>query len=133
MSASLDYIFSTQKDFQESLGYNFESMSPEERTAYVKEMSIHLNQEMNEMLYELPFFKPWKDYTDMPVEKVNEACNKAKLEVMDMFHFFINIAIALNVSSDTLITGYFAKNSENKKRQVNGYDYNTFYGKGFND
>lgn len=116
-----------QKELQKHLGYDIASMSTEERTLFIKEFSIHLNQETNEMLYELPFFKPWKDYSSMSVEQQAEAIIKARKEFIDMLHFFMNIGLALDMDEDTILSMYLEKNQENYKRQQKGYTHDVSY------
>ena len=65
----LEEMLQKQEALQTRLGYDFSNMTKEEITAYIKEFSIHLNQEVNEMLYELPYFKPWKDYSLLTAEE----------------------------------------------------------------
>lgn len=112
-----------QEELQERLGYHLWRMSKEEITAYIKEHSIHVNQEMNEMLYELPFFKPWKDYSSMSLRDYEEAMEKAKKEFIDVMHFMLNIALALDMSANDIYTMYMDKNKENHVRQDEGYRF----------
>jgi hypothetical protein len=124
----LAIMLNMQKALQENAyGYSFEDMTPEQRTAYIKEMSIHINQEMNEMLYELPFFKPWKKYDGMTDEEIVEAFDKGKKELIDFAHFFFNVVNAFGMTSDELFTEYYNKNKENYERQVRGYTHDVKY------
>lgn len=68
-------------------------VTTEEQTTFIKEHSIHLTQELHEMLYELPYFKPWKQYATMTSEDMHLQKKKAKEEFVDMFHFLLNIMI----------------------------------------
>jgi dimeric dUTPase (all-alpha-NTP-PPase superfamily) len=120
-------MFQLQKMFQERLGTDFDNMTVQERTAFVKEHSIHLNQEINELLYELPFFKPWKDYSGMSEEEMHEAIQKAKMELVDSWHFFMNIALGLGMTAEEFDAMYCAKNKENHRRQDAGYTAGVSY------
>ena len=40
---------------------------------------------------------------------------------IDMLHFFLNIALALGIDHDTLVSLYVTKNKENFARQDRGY------------
>lgn len=119
----LQEMLNMQKDLQARLGYDIDAMHTEERTDFIKEYSIHLTQEIHEMLYELPFFKPWKDYTNMTLEEVVVQQQKATEEFIDMLHFFLNIALALGADEDTLYEAYMTKNAENHARQDGGYTH----------
>lgn len=117
-----------QRTLQEvAYGYDFSNLSPQERSAYIKEMSIHVNQEMNELLYELPFFKPWKDYGNMTEPEIEEAFDKAKKEFIDFIHFSLNVAIGLDINADEIFTSYYNKNIENYRRQEEGYTHDKKY------
>lgn len=123
----LNTMLGMQKSFQKRLGTDFNSMGFEDATAFIKEHSIHLNQEVNEMLYELPFFKPWKDYSAMTVDEQQKAFEKAKMECIDAWHFFMNIMLALGFTADTFYDMYMAKNKENHRRQDDGYTADKSY------
>jgi dimeric dUTPase (all-alpha-NTP-PPase superfamily) len=116
-----------QKQLQEFLGYDFDNMTPQQRTEFIKEMSIHVNQEMNEMLYELPFFKPWKDYSGMTDEDIVDAFKAAKKEYIDFIHFALNFALGLGITADEIFTEYYSKNIENYRRQAEGYTHDKSY------
>lgn len=123
----LTKMMDMQNDFQESLGQDINGMSTEERTAFIKEHSIHATQEMHEMLYELPFFKPWKDYSEMDTVEIAEAYNNARKEFIDMWHFMLNIALALGFTSDDIYDEYVDKNNQNYERQKAGYTHDVSY------
>ena len=123
----LEEMLRKQEELQERLGYDFSSMTQEEITAYIKEFSIHLTQELHEMLYVLPYFKPWKDYRAMTVEEYEASMKEARKEFIDLFHFVLNIALALNMSGKDIYDMYMAKNKENHKRQDEGYTHDKSY------
>lgn len=123
----LMHMLVTQGTFQKRLNPDFCNMDEKERVAFIKEHSIHLNQEINEMLYELPFFKPWKDYSNMSPEAIEVAFAKARMECIDAWHFFMNIMLALGFSAEEFYEMYLAKNSENHRRQDEGYTADKSY------
>ena len=123
----LDYMLDKQQTLQERLGADFTIMTTRDRVAFIKEHSIHLNQEINEMLYELPYFKPWKDYTNVTEQMELQALEKAKMECIDAWHFFMNIMLALGFTPDEFYEMYLAKNRENHRRQDEGYTADKSY------
>lgn len=123
----LTHMMQLQRTFQERLGTDFDNMTTQERVAFIKEHSIHLNQEINEMLYELPYFKPWKDYSSVTEADETYALVKAKVELIDAWHFFMNIALALGMDADEFHHIYAAKNAENHRRQDAGYTADVSY------
>lgn len=124
---SLKVMMDIQRNFQLRLDPDFLDKSVEERVAFIKEHSIHTNQEINEMLYELPFFKPWKDYSGMSEEKQLIAFAKARMEMIDAWHFFMNMMLALGFSAEEFFIMYMEKNKENHRRQDAGYSYDQSY------
>lgn len=123
----LEAMLSKQRDFQMRLNPAFLDMDIKERVAFIKEHSIHLNQEINEMLYELPYFKPWKDYSDVSPEKEAWMMAKARMECVDAWHFFMNIMLALGFNADEFVYMYMKKNDENHRRQDAGYTTDVSY------
>lgn len=123
----LEEMMEVQEAFQKRLDPNFNKMSVEQRVAFIKEHSIHLNQEINEMLYELPYFKPWKDYSGLMSNQVNDMFEKAQMELIDAWHFFMNMAIALGMTPEKFYQMYMAKNQENHRRQDEGYTADKSY------
>ena len=123
----LQEMMDKQLELQERLGYDFSNMTKEEITAYIKEFSIHLNQEVNEMLYELPYFKPWKDYSAISTREYEAGMDSARKEFIDLFHFVLNMALALGMSAQDIYTMYMDKNKENHERQDEGYTHDKSY------
>lgn len=123
----LESMMDMQKDLQKRLGADFSSMSMQERVAFIKEHSIHLNQEINEMLYELPYFKPWKDYSSLTESQKNDMLEKARMELIDAWHFFMNMSLALGMTPEQFYMMYAAKNKENHRRQDVGYTADKSY------
>lgn len=123
----LEKMLFMQQTFQERLGTKFDTMTTRDRVAFIKEHSIHLNQEVNEMLYELPYFKPWKDYTEVTEADEMAAIAKAQMELIDAWHFFMNMMLGLGLTADSFYDMYAAKNRENHRRQDVGYKASMSY------
>lgn len=120
--SNLAIVFTEQLRLQQRLGYNIHEMSPKEKTDYIKEYSIHLNNEMNELLRELPHFKPWKKY-NWSEEEAADRLKKAQEEYIDVLHFFVIIGLALDLDATQVVDLYLEKNTVNHKRQENTTDY----------
>ena len=119
----LGKIFELQKAFQLALGTLPEdvgSMSTKDNTNFIKDHAQYADQEMHEMLRELQNFKPWKTYNWTEEEKAAQL-KKARGEFIDVFHFIVNIALALGMSAEDVFIGYCYKNNINYKRQESGY------------
>lgn len=126
----LKAMLDKQATFQKRLyGAEFLDWDAKQRVEYIKEHSIHLTQELHEMLYELPYFKPWKNYDAMDEEAVCTAFAKARGEFVDMWHFMMNIMIQLGFTVEQLSFMYNEKHKENNQRQDDGYDHTKSYRK----
>ena len=112
----LDELFRKQEELQNKLGYDFSTMTDQQRSAYIIEYSQHLDHEMHEMLQELPFFKSWKKYPEYDLEE-------AKQEFADALHFFLNVAMGLGFTADSLFFAFLGKNIINHVRQENTTEY----------
>ena len=126
---ALATMLSMQYALQQRFGYEIDSMSPEERTKMIKEYYIQLDAELQEMLYELPFFKLWKDYSGITPDEINTSWHSAKEEFIDAFHFMLTIALSLGFDETELFGMYKAKNKENHARQDRGYTHDVSYRK----
>lgn len=120
---SIGVMLECQKAFQRRVDPRCESTDLKERAAFIRDHYVYLDQELQEMLYEVPFFKHWKDYSRMTNSEIEEAYYKAKEELIDSWHFFMNLMIALNMSADEMLQMYLEKNKENIRRQNEGYDH----------
>lgn len=123
----LKTIMNTQKALQERLGYNFETMTDEQRAAFMRDHRGYLEDEVAEALYEMPFYKAWKNYSGMPDEAKQEAWQKVRMELVDSLHFFVNLLLAAGFTADELYKMYMAKNKENHRRQDDGYTSDVSY------
>jgi dimeric dUTPase (all-alpha-NTP-PPase superfamily) len=105
----LDYIFKMQEDLQKRLGYNYKEFN----NNYFNLMFIGAITELCEML-EKTKWKPWK-------KSANNDITEIQKEIIDAWHFLINLSIHAGMSSDYLFNMYINKNNINHERQKNGY------------
>lgn len=117
----LQEMYDLQEKLQNRLGYDMVNMTMPERTAFIKEFTQHADQELHEMLRELPFFKPWKDYSKMSEEDQIKQLILARKEFIDFIHFALNIGLALGLNESSTYDMYCEKNGINHERQDNGY------------
>lgn len=87
---------------------------PEERIQFIKDMDLALNDEMAEFRGEIGW-KPWATS-----RHVNEEA--AQGELVDAFHFFMNLCMAVNMTPLMLFEKYMLKRQKNADRQAAGYD-----------
>lgn len=108
----IDIMLKMQKDLQEKI--NKEKFGKLEfNQEYINYMTIALTDEIFEALRETPF-KYWKKTTNLNKEKMQE-------ELIDAWHFFMNLLIAADINSDKLYKMYCKKNNINHKRVEEGY------------
>lgn len=60
-------------------------------------------------------WKPWASSNH-----INRAAFAS--EIVDIWHFFMNLMILGGVTADDLYEGYLKKHKKNRQRQLNGYD-----------
>ena len=119
MKDLLQMMLDTQKDSQEVRGYDFGMMNTAETVQYIKSHALYMTVELGEFLQELPMFKDWKKYpSGMPVDN-----DKAREELIDVFHFMLNIFVAMDMSADDIFSEYMNKHNENARRLADTQHY----------
>lgn len=111
----LEKMLEMQRELQvKHYGAAPDTLEGKERIQFVKDMHIALTDELHEALAEVSW-KPWAK-----AEYFNEAAYKG--ELVDAFHFFMNLMMAGHITAEDLFEGYVKKNALNAKRQIEGYD-----------
>ena len=87
---------------------------PEERVQFIKDMTLALEDELHEFLGEVGW-KPWATS-----RHINEEA--AKGELVDAFHFFMNLCMVVHMTPTELFDKYIEKRQRNAQRQLDGYD-----------
>lgn len=84
-----------------------------DRRHYVAAMALGLSDEISEALQEIAW-KPWAkdDYVNAK-EFVGE--------LVDAFHFLMNLALIVDPTGDAFVEAYFKKAEVNANRQARGY------------
>lgn len=117
----LALMMKMQHDFEAQLGYKIQAMTEPQRAEYIKEQSLMVEHELHEMLQEVPFFKPWKKYSD--VEANYSAWERARHEYVDVLHFFLAVGLALGFTPIRLYMMYLDKMNVNLQRQTDVNNY----------
>lgn len=105
----LDQMFCLQKNLQLKIGYNPEKYNIE----YFNLMFIGCITELCEAI-EQTKWKPWKKSARTDLIKVRK-------ELIDVWHFLINLSIASGLTPDKIFEEFCMKNKINNGRQNNGY------------
>lgn len=122
MINKLDKMLKNQKQLQENtMGYSFKDMTPQGRARYIKDMILWATDELHEALHELPYAKDWSKKYDKPEYNHEEQWKLFKEEIIDAWHFFMNIMIAAGFTPDEIFKMYMTKSAINVERQQNGY------------
>ena len=118
MSAPIDSLkaaFSAQLQLQiQSYGKNPQILSDEDRIEFIRWNVLALEDELHEALGECGW-KPWASSRHVNTDAFHS-------EMVDVFHFFINLCLATGMSADMLLEGYAKKREKNAARQSEGYD-----------
>jgi dimeric dUTPase (all-alpha-NTP-PPase superfamily) len=111
----LKHMMALQKQMQvKHYGADPGSLEGEERIQFIKDMKLALEAELQEALDEVGW-KPWATS-----RHVNEEAFKG--ELVDAWHFFMNLCLVANMGPQELYDRYLAKRQKNIARQVAGYD-----------
>lgn len=129
-------ILDLQADTQKNVyGWNFEKMSIKDLVNFWHMNSHALQDEIHEATDALggikdgignAAWKPWKkDHNkaqDMKLSDLSEDdLLELKFEIVDILHFFMNMAASVNMTAEEMYDMYMSKNSHNRDRQKNGY------------
>src|ERR1700744_6023753 len=85
-------LFRMQKALNERIGVKPEGMNEEKKTKWLLNYTRAMSQEMSELTDSVPW-KWWAKY-----QKFDE--QNARVEVVDLFHFFISMAQTLGMSAE---------------------------------
>ena len=132
----LSDILEHQKMMQETVfGYNFAEMSIRDVMNFWHMNSHALTDEIHEATDALggikdgdgsAVWKKWKKahekYSSMKISDLTPSDKKElDMEIVDILHFFMNMAASVGLDAKTMYNYYFAKAEENKQRQQRGY------------
>jgi dimeric dUTPase (all-alpha-NTP-PPase superfamily) len=113
--SDLHAMMEAQRELQiKSYGKDPAELEGEEKIQFIKDMNLALQDELHEFLDEIGW-KPWA--TSRHVNR-----EAAAGELIDAFHFFMNLCLVIDMDAFELYTKYMAKRAKNAKRQEEGYD-----------
>lgn len=134
---TLEDLYNLQKNIQETVyGYDFEALrnAPLPKMREFFDWNYHaIQDELREMFNALGgmsdgigngVWKPWKaSYkTKAPNMNFNDLSERDKkelwMEIIDIQHFVFNLMIASDMTAKDLMNFYYAKNIENRNRQL---------------
>jgi hypothetical protein len=133
---TLGDIMNLQKDTQLTVyGYDFSKMSLREIMFFWHANNHALLDEIHEATDALggiedgsgnAIWKYWKkDYSKYSHLKFSDLTERdqieCKFEIIDILHFFMNMAISIGMTPQEMYNMYMSKNKENRARQERGY------------
>ena len=137
---TLGDLYNLQKDIQENVyKYDFKKIQdgPLDQMRSFFDWNYHaIQDELRETFAALggvkdgvgnAVWKPWKKafHTEVPnmsFSAMSESDKKElQMELIDIQHFLFNLMLATGMTAADLMNMYFAKNKENRDRQLRGY------------
>jgi dimeric dUTPase (all-alpha-NTP-PPase superfamily) len=112
----LTHMLKMQRDLQllYNNGKDIADFTPEERMQALLENAYSLCDEIHEAMSESGW-KPWTTSYHVNTQAFHD-------ELVDAWHFFMNLMLHTGMSADDLYRGYLRKNGVNIHRQAIGYD-----------
>lgn len=104
-------------EYQKAMGYNFATMSIEERMVAFRDYMVALQIEQVELAQELPI-KPWRAVADQPYADVSILAE----EWVDSLFFLIDQALVLQLPLESLRFAFETKMTKNMERIQSGYN-----------
>jgi dimeric dUTPase (all-alpha-NTP-PPase superfamily) len=117
---TLQAIFDKQIELNKRINntlYDDIKKDPELRRTWFLNFELALKQESAEAIDSLNW-KWWK--------KDDDDWDNAKVELVDMFHFWVSMCTIAGMDAAEVMTLYFKKNDLNFKRQDEGYQEGTY-------
>lgn len=110
-------IISEIIQYQKAMGYDFSSMSPEEKLQALRDYTVALMMEQAEMLEEVS----WKPWRTIESQKPNPNIRKVALEWVDNLFFLVNQSGCLGLTPDDILLAFETKLAANYVRITSGY------------
>ena len=106
-------MFKMQDELNQRIGVNCSEMSEEDQQKWILNYCRAMTQELAELTDSVPW-KWWAKY--QTYDKQN-----ARVEVVDLFHFLMSLALVLGMTAEDVFNVYMQKNKVNFERQDSGY------------
>lgn len=116
MIVDFDAMMEMQRALQRKInGYDLEDQSDTLRVHNIMINVVALTSELHEALAETSW-KPWAKGESFVRD------DQFRAELIDAFHFMMNLFLHAGMTADDVWVGYAAKHGVNLKRQDDGYD-----------
>ena len=114
--SQLQKMLNAQRELQiEAYGKDPTLLNGDERADFIRWNMLALNNEILGEALDETGWKPWATS-----RHINQQAFHG--EMVDGWHFFMNLMLVSGMTADDLERGYYLKRAKNAKRQVDGYD-----------
>lgn len=113
----LEDFFRRQRELQAKIGNDLGALPLIEKEKWTKEMVLAMHVELSELL-EWTNWKPWKKTR---VSYDNARQKEIEMEIVDLFHFLLNLCQIWNISPVLFEARFLEKHQINLDRQNKGY------------
>lgn len=120
MEDKLDIMFENQKKLQIEIGHLPSIVTEADKQQYINQMILAIVEETVEIMRETKYKNPdcvkygWKKNQQWNLENYKE-------EIIDLFHYVMNLCIVVGMDADEFFKIYLKKNKINFERSKNGY------------
>lgn len=119
-SHKLELMLMHQLSLQDHFQYKLHHISPQDRTKKTREMVEAISNELQEVVNRIPW-KPWRKYKSSDHQLSEKEILELQYEIIDIWHFIMNLCLLWNISAKDFYNLYMAKNKENMDRIQRGY------------
>ena len=109
----LQELWAKQEELNLRIGVDCANMNEEEQIRWILNYCRAMTQELAELTDSVPW-KWWAKYQTFDRQN-------AKVEIVDLFHFLISLALVMGMSADDVFELYTQKHKVNHQRQDSGY------------
>ena len=110
-------LYEKQVKLQERIGCQLEFLTDQGKEKWTKENILAIHAELGELLEWIN----WKHWKKTKVEYTPERIMELQMEIIDIFHFWLNLCIIWGMTPDKIVGHYYEKNKINHERQNSGY------------
>jgi len=113
----IEDFFRRQQELQKKIGNDLGNLTFEDREKWTKEFVLAMHAELTEVLDWIN----WKHWKKTRVKYDAQRINEIQMEIIDLFHFLLNLCQIWGVSPIMFEALFLEKHKINMERQEKGY------------
>jgi len=113
----LSELFEKQYFLQKKICIDLTNLDNEAKEVWTKENILAMHAELSELLEWIN----WKHWKKTKVQYTSERIKEIQFEIIDLFHFLINLALIWELTPQKMFEIYNEKNKINYERQNTKY------------